>query len=342
MELAERKKKILRAIVEGFIETGEPVGSKTLLLETGISVSPATVRNDMADLTQNGYLYQPHTSAGRIPTQKACRYYIDNLMTPKAPSARACDYIDRKLSEHADTPENLLRTAAELLADYTGFAAVTTTPPATDARIHRLHILPTGRHTAMAVLITTTGMVRTKLFRCNFVVTSEVTDVLQRVLNKALSGVPLCEITKPFMQSVAAAFPDLMLLTPQALVTVMEIAAQAQETEICTAGQSRLLFMPDVDMITARGILSFLSDKEQIAKLLFSHKSGMRFLLGTDCAHADLLRSTVISARYEIAGACAGCVALFAPLRTDFAAAAGAVGYIAKAVGNLLDEMIEL
>ena len=342
MELAERKEKILRAIVEGFIETGEPVGSKTLLLETGISVSPATVRNDMADLTRSGYLYQPHTSAGRIPTQKACRYYIDNLMTPKVPSARACDYIDRKLSEHADTPENLLRTAAELLADYTGFAAVTTTPPAQDARVHRLHILPTGRHTAMAVLITTTGMVRTKLFRCNFVVTSEITDVLQKVLNKALSGVPLGEITKPFMQSVAAAFPDLMLLTPQALVTVMEIATQAQETEICTAGQSRLLFMPDVDMITARGILSFLSDKDQIAKLLFSHKSGMRILVGTDSSHTDLIRATVISARYEISGACAGCVALFAPLRTDYAAASGIVSYIAKSVGNLLDEMIEL
>ncbi len=342
MELAERKQKILRAIVEGFIESGEPVGSKTLLQETGINVSPATIRNDMADLTQNGYLYQPHTSAGRIPTQKACRYYIDNLMTPKSPSARACDYIDRKLSEHADTPENLLRTAAELLSDYTGFAAVTTTPPAKDARVHRLHILPTGRHTAMAVLITTTGMVRTKLFRCNFVVTTEITEVLQKVLNKALCGVPLFEITKPFMQTVAASFPDLMLLTPQALVTVMDIASQAQETEICTAGQSRLLFMPDVDMVTARGILSFLSDTEQTAKLLFSHKSGMRILIGTDCAHPQLFHSTVISARYEIGGAVAGYVALFAPLRTDYAAAAGAVAYITSMVGNLLDQMIEL
>lgn len=342
MELADRKKKILRAIVEGFIATGEPVGSKTLLLETGINVSPATVRNDMADLTQSGYLYQPHTSAGRIPTQKACRYYIDNLMTLKAPSSRACDYIDRKLSESADTPENLLRTAAELLSDYTGFAAVTTTPPATEARIHRLHILGTGRHTAMAVLITTTGMVRTKLFRCNFVVTTEITEVLQKMLNKALSGVPLSEITKPFMQTVAASFPDLMLLTPQALVTVMEIANQAQETEICTAGQSRLLFMPDVDIVTARGILSFLSNKEQTAHLLFSHKSGMRILIGTDCGHPELYNSTVISARYEIAGACAGSVALFAPARTDYAAAAGAVAYIARSVGNYLDQMIDI
>lgn len=342
MDLAERKKKILRAIVEGYIETGEAVGSKTLLQETGINVSPATIRNDMADLTQNGYLYQPHTSAGRIPTQKACRYYIDNLMTPQIPSARACDYIDNKLSLSADTPENLLRTASELLSDYTGFAAVTTTPPVTEARVHRLHFLATGRHTAMVVLITNTGMVRSRLFRCNFVITSEVTDVLQKILNKALSGTPLSDLTKPFMQSVASAFPDLLMLTPQALIALMEISAQAQETEICTSGQSRLLFMPDVDIPTARSIMSFLQDKEQVSSLLFEGKSGMRIFLGTECGSALLQNCTVISARYEIAGNTAGAVALFGPSRMNYSAAAGAALYIAKATGNMLDEMIDI
>lgn len=342
MELADRKKKILRAIVEGYIATGEAVGSKTLLQETGISVSPATIRNDMADLTHNGYLYQPHTSAGRIPTQKACRYYIDNLMTLKPPSPRACDYIDNKLATSADTPENLLRTAAKLLSDYTGFATVTTTPPTDNARVHRLHFLATGRHTAMAVLVTTTGMVKSRLFRCNFVVTTEVTDVLQKILNKALSGVPLQEMTKPFMQSVAASFPDLLLLTPQALVAVMEIAQQAQQTEICSDGQSRLLFMPDVDILTARGIISFLQDKAQVSKLLFSNKNGLRLLIGTECGCNELKHSTVISARYEIAGKVAGSVALFGPARLDYSAAAGAVAYIAQATGNLLDEMIDI
>lgn len=342
MELADRKQKILLAIVESYIATGEPVGSKALLLETGINVSPATIRNDMADLTQKGYLSQPHTSAGRIPTQKACRYYIENLMTLKSPSARACDYMERKLTANADTPENLLRTAAELLSDYTGFAVATTTPPAADARIHRLHFIGTGRHTAMAVLVTTTGMVRSKLFRCNFVVTSEITSVLENILNKALSGTPLSEINKPFMQTVAASFPDLMFLTPQALVTIMEISEQAQETEICTAGQSKLLFMPDVDLLTARGIISFLADTEQVAKLLFSQRNGLRILIGAECKSPQLLHSTVISARYEISGTCAGSVALFAPARTDYAAAAGAVTYIAKTVGNLLDEMVDI
>lgn len=342
MELADRKQKILRAIVESYIATGEPVGSKTLLFETGINVSPATIRNDMADLTQKGYLYQPHTSAGRIPTHKACKYYTDNLMELKVPSARACDYIDRKLSGCADTPENLLKAAAELLSDYTGFATVTTTPPSTEARVHRLHFIGTGRHTAMVVLVTTTGMVKSKLFRLNFVVTSEITEVLQKILNKALSGVPLCEMTKPFMQTVASAFPDLMLLTPSALVAIMDIARQAQEIEICTAGQSRLLFMPDVSLSAARGIISFTQNGEQTSKLLLSAKSGLRILIGAECGTPELMHSTVITARYEIAGKAAGSVALFGPARMDYAQAAGAVAYVSRSIGKLLDEMVDI
>lgn len=342
MELAERKKKILRAIVEGYINTGEPVGSKNLLLETGIDVSPATVRNDMADLLRLGYLYQPHTSAGRIPTQQGIRYYIDNLMTAKVPSQRARDYIDSKLSAAADTPENLLSAAAELLSDYTGFTAVTTTPPSTDARVHRLHFVGTGRHTAMAVLVTSTGIVKSKLFRCNFVVTSEIIEILQKLLNKALTGVPLSELSTAFMQTVAASFGDLMLLTPQALVAIMDIAQQAQQVQLCTAGQTRLLFMPDVDVYTARGIMSFLSNTAETSRLLFSQKNGLRILLGTECRHPELLHATIISARYEIAGGVAGSVALLGPARIDYAAAAGAVGYISQAVGTLLDEMVDV
>ena len=120
MELAPRKQKILKAIVDSFIATGEPVGSKTLLSETGIEVSPATVRNDMADLASSGYIYQPHTSAGRIPSQKGFRYYIDRLMTPVLPTERARAYIEARLSSCADTPENLLREAAKLLSEYKG------------------------------------------------------------------------------------------------------------------------------------------------------------------------------------------------------------------------------
>lgn len=342
LKLEQRKQMILKAIVESYISAGEPVGSKSLLLEMGLDVSPATVRNDMAALTQNGFLYQPHTSAGRFPSQKALRYYIDNLMEIKLPTERVRDHIDSRLLASSDTPEQLLKTASDVVSEITGCVAVTTTPPANDSRIHRIHFIGTGRHTAMAVLVTTTGMVRSKLFRTSFVVTSEILSILKDVLNKALSGIPLRELNLPFMQTVASSFGDLMLLTPQALSAIMDIARQAQITELCISGEKNLLYSYETEPYTVRGILSFLSDTRKVSELLLSQKSGLSIRIGTECKDPDLKLCTVITSRYEIQGESAGAVALLGPGRMDYAVASGVVTYVSKAVSNALDDMVDI
>ncbi len=342
MELGVRKQKILKAIVESFIATGDPVGSKTLLLETGIEVSPATVRNDMADLAARGYIYQPHTSAGRIPSQTGLRYYIDNLMTVLAPSSRAKDYIDSKLLSAADTPEGLLTECAKLLSELTGFVSVTTTPPASAARVHRLHFVATGRHTVMAILVTTTGMVKSKLLRLNFVVTSEVLSVLKETLNRVLSGVPLSEIGRPFMQTVAATYSEIFLMMPQVLTAIMDISQEAQVSKLCTCGETKLLFSPDVDSHTSRSILSFLSRPESVGNYLHSQKGALNIQIGSECLPPELKTAAVICARYEIEGELAGAVALFGPGRMDYAAALGFAAYLSERVSALLDEMVDI
>ena len=126
--LADRKKLILKALVESFLSTGEPVGSKALMNLEGLNCSSATIRNDMADLTARGYLTQPHTSAGRIPTVKGCRYYLDNLMPYVPINPRLRDYIDAKLMKAGDTPEKILREAATVLSE---IRAPCRRPPAT-------------------------------------------------------------------------------------------------------------------------------------------------------------------------------------------------------------------
>ena len=151
MDLAERKKKILSAVIESYINTGEPIGSKALIDETGLEVSSATVRNDLADLTNKGYLVQPHTSAGRIPTLQGYRYYIDNLMkiTPVTQGGR--EYVESELYKSADSPESILKEASGVISRLTGCTAVTTTPSGEESRIHRIRFVQTGSHTAMAV-----------------------------------------------------------------------------------------------------------------------------------------------------------------------------------------------
>ena len=165
MELAARKQKILSAIIESYISTGEPVGSKSLINETGLDVSSATVRNEMADLTNRGFLVQPHTSAGRIPTQQAYRYYVDNVLSVTPMSRSGKDYIQSTIYQNADSPENILQSAADLLSQLTDYVAVATTPDGEDSRIRKISFVQTGAHTAMAVVIASNGIIKTKLFR---------------------------------------------------------------------------------------------------------------------------------------------------------------------------------
>lgn len=339
--LAERKKRILSAIVESFLSTGEPVGSKALMNLEGLNCSSATIRNEMADLTARGYLTQPHTSAGRIPTVKGCRYYIDNLMPDVPIEPRLRDYIDARLMKAGDTPEKILREASSVLSEISGTAAVTTTPFAEDARIHRIRIVGIGRHTAMAVVVTTTGDVKSSLFRTSFIVTEEITEMFDLTLNRALGGVPLSQITKGFMQTLAASFKELALFLPEVLIVIMEIAEKAQVTELCISGTAKLLFMPALDPISSRGAISFLTDTKSVAKLLSRSKEN-RIYMGTESGFPELSGVSAITLRYTINGTPAGTIALFAPLRADYPWLISLIKYTAEIVSSLIDELVDI
>lgn len=189
MTPAARKQKILAAIVESYIGSGEPVGSKSLIGAAGLDVSSATVRNDMADLTAQGYLAQPHTSAGRVPTAQGYRYYVDNVMQLQPLAQVATAYIRDVLQKHSGSPEEILQGAADIAERLTGTVALATTPGADNCRVRRLSFVQTGRHAAMAVLICSNGVVRTRLFRCAFVITPEILGMFDKALNELCAGV---------------------------------------------------------------------------------------------------------------------------------------------------------
>ncbi len=339
--LADRKKRILTAIVESFLSNGEPVGSKTLMNMEGLSCSSATIRNDMAELTASGYLTQPHTSAGRIPTVKGCRYYIDNLMTPVPINPRLRDYIDARLMKAGDTPEKILREASAVLSEVSGMAAVTTTPPGEDARIHRIRIVGIGRHTAMAVVVTTMGEVKSNLFRTSFAVTEKITEMFDLTLNRALGGVPLAQINRGFMQTLAASFKELALFLPEVLIVIMEIAERAQVTELCINGTAKLLFMPELDPSYARGAISFLTDKKNVARLLNRTKEN-RIYMGAESGFPELSGISAITLRYTIGAAPAGSIALFTPLRANYPQLISLVKYTSEIVSSLIDELVDI
>lgn len=339
MTIAPRKQKILAAVIENYIACGEPIGSKSLMNED-LNVSSATIRNELADLTAKGFLVQPHTSAGRIPTEDGYRYYVDNIMKPESPDERVKRYIQSRLRSCDDAPERILKTAGKILSELLSTVAVTTTPPGENARVHKLKFVQTGRYTSMVVLITSSGMVKSRLFRCDYAVTPEMLNVFDRSLNEALAGRPLSSVNQPFAQTFAASFGELGLLMPDMLTAVMDACSKASGINIYTSGTTRLLYQKGLDLISARNILEFLGDNSESEKLLSNVPDGTNIYIGRENPSPLLRQSSLISARYNIENQPAGTLAVIGSTQTDYKKAVSILEYTAEAVSELISELI--
>ena len=342
MEPAARKQKILAAIVESYIESGEPVGSKSLISETGLNVSSATVRNDMAELTSLGYIIQPHTSAGRIPTALGYRYYVDNIMQVTTISGQGRQYITEQLRKNGDSPESILQGAADLLSKLTSQAAVSTTPSGENSRIRNLSFVQTGAHSAMVILIASNGTIKTKLFRCEFLITPELLGVFDKALNEIFTGVSLSSVNQPFIQTAAVRFGEMSLLMPSALMAIKDAAEQAITVSVCQSGRGKLAFASDVNFQSARRVIEFLNNSHDLAKTLEKSPQHPAISIGKENSRVELANNSLITARYKIDGNPSGVVALITPLRTDYARNLSVLECVADCAGELIEELIDI
>lgn len=342
MEPAARKQKILAAIVESYIESGEPVGSKSLITETGLNVSSATVRNDMAELTNLGYIIQPHTSAGRIPTALGYRYYVDNIMRVTPISGQGRQYITEQLQKNGDSPESILQGAADLLSDLTSRTAVSTTPSGENSRIRNLSFVQTGAHSAMVILIASNGTIKTKLFRCEFLITPELLGIFDKALNEIFTGVKLSSVNQPFIQTAAVRFGEMSLLMPSALMAIKDAAEQAITVSVCQSGRGKLAFASDVKFQSARRVFEFMNSSRDLAKTLEKAPRHPAVLIGKENSRVELANNSLITARYKIDGNPSGVVALITPLRTDYARNLSVLECVADCAGELIEELIDI
>lgn len=341
MELAPRKQRILSAIIESYIRTGEPVGSKTLLTEADLNVSSATVRNEMADLTGKGYIVQPHTSAGRIPTHLGYRYYVENLMkaVPLADGGR--EYIEARLYEAADSPEGILDSAAKLISELTGLVAVATTPSGAESRIRKISFVQTGSHTAMAVMIASNGIIKTKLFRNEFLITPELLKLYDRAMNELFVGVRLSSVNRPFIQTAAAKFGELSLFMPAVLMAVKEACDKAREVSISLSGQTKLLFGSDTDLIETRNLMHFLNNTHDLSAMLENLPRNTSISIGRENSRVELKSSSVVSSGYEVDDLSSGIFAVIGPVRMDYPRVISILECVGECAGRMIGELIE-
>ena len=342
MQLSVRQQKILAAVVELYVATGEPVGSKSICETLDFNVSSATVRNEMSELAEMDLLEQPHTSAGRVPTQKGYRLYIDTMMKRLPISGEEKRYIDSMILPSAYDPEKLLDGVARVLASMTKFAAVSTTPSSEGADVRAVQLVQTSRRTAMIILMTSSGTMKSRVFHCDFDLTPEILRVFFRLLNEKLVGLPVASITPAYIQSLAASLGDMAMMMGSALMAVADVAQESLHSDICLDGQINLLFYPEIGQTGIRRILDFLSRPAELSRLLAQQEGNTRVLIGQETKRPELSDSSVIVSKYAVGGRDAGAIAIIGPMRMNYGRIISNVEYLSGSVGRMLTELLDM
>ncbi len=329
--MTPRKEKILSSVVRGFVKSGEPVGSKAIADEIG--VSSATVRNEMAELIDLGFLEQPHTSAGRIPSQRGYREYVDRLMAVPVLREDEKKYFDSVLAGSAYEPERLLSCVCRLLADSSGYAAAVTTPSGASAKVKAVQFVQTSRRTAMLLLMSSAGTIKSRVFHCDFDLTHEMMRVFFRVFNEKLAGRDVADITPAFLQSMGVSLGEMYILVGSALRALLEAAGETLKTDVFLSGQMNLLFYPELEH---RQVLDLLERKEDLVSLLSGKPGKVTALIGGESGRPELRDSALLVSRYSVAGQDAGALALLGPMRMDYAKLTAVLRYLTGEVDKML------
>jgi heat-inducible transcriptional repressor len=337
MALDERKLEVLRAIVQDYVSTHEPVGSKVLAERHHLKVSPATIRNDMAVLEEEGYITQPHTSAGRVPTDKGYRLFVDRLSSIKPLTAAERRAIHTFLAGAVDLDDVVSRTV-RLLAQLTRQVAVVQYPSLTRSAVRHIELVQVGTTRLLLVLITDTGRVEQRMVEFPTVVSDEQAIELRTRINSALSGSQLAEAPIRIETLLDGASPELRAPMTTLSTVLLETLVEKREERIMLAGTANLT-RSSVDFPgTIRPVLEALEEQMVLLKLIgeIDSPSAFRVMIGDENQVEGLRGTSVVTAGYGTGSTALAGLGVLGPTRMDYPGTISAVRAVARYVGDLL------
>lgn len=340
MKAVERQKLILTLIIEQYIKTGEPVGSKTICAMLPFTVSSATIRNEMGTLTEQGFLEQRHTSGGRIPSQKAYRYYIDNLMLPGNVSEWEINRINSTLAPNAGDPERLLADAVGYLAKLTGCVAFYTKVPDPYDAIQGVDLIPAGSRRGMLVMLTTSGIVKSSLCITDGVLDVRFRQSFDTIVKERLIGTPLTQVTPAKIQNLAVSLGEMAFSMVSVLISLSTLCAEAAKSEIHLDGETNLLAHVELGQSVYR-LLSFLTAKEKLKELLnqrLTIGADREIYIGKENHQYELADSTMLISKYYDGERQGGVIGVIGSTRLNYADLIPKFEYLTSMVGRILSE----
>lgn len=338
MAISERKKKILAAVVDEYIHTAEPVGSKTIAANAGLGCSSATIRNELAELVNMGYLEQPHTSAGRVPTPMGYRMYVNELMEKQKLSLEESEDINRRLNLKLQQLDDTINDVSRLASQLTNYPALALTTHSA-VTIKRFDIIYVDANTFIIVVMLSDNSVKNKLVRLPISVDEKMVQRLSSLFNSGFTGITEEQITPLLINSTERAADDTMGLTSVIAAFAIEVLSQTSSPTASITGENRLLNQPEFrDPDKAHRLMSYLSSGGYIIPDdgSFGSTDEVRVLIGPENVAEELKDSSVVIASYDAGDNMRGLIGVVGPTRMDYSAVAAKLSFLAAGLSRRL------
>ena len=333
MELTDRKKQILKVVVEDYVRTAEPVGSKASAAEMG-GVSSATIRNELSDLTELGYLEQPHTSAGRVPSPKGYRLYVNELMERQRLSIAETERINQSLQMRMEELDRVISQAGRAVSSLMNYPAYVAATGKKQMTARRFELLPVDEHSCIVVMMMGDNRVKSQLLRMQLKVDTEQMPTLVNLLNSNFTGISADEMNRRLMDVSEQVTPQMFLLLSQTIAYAADVLQEAGQKEVFTVGTSQLLKLPEFrDADKAHQLMSFLSDSKE--NLPVPDEGPMKILIGPENVSEALQDTSVVVASYDIGNDMRGLIGVVGPTRMDYGTVAARLSGFAEGLTRL-------
>ena len=341
MTLTDRQQKILRAVVDSYVATAEPVGSKTIASMPDMNFSSATIRNEMAFLTEQGLLEQPHTSAGRIPSASGYRFYIDELMQGYRMSRDEAQNLTAVMEDRLQEFDKAIAQVGQLISGLTNLPAYAVTTKSRAVTIEHFELIQTAPHSFILVLLTSTEAVRNKLIKLPLNVDPQDLKSLTAVLNASLTDLTLEEITPQLMAKIQKNAGSAASLVSVIVDYTVSLLSEEQKNNVYVTGQTKLLGLPEYQDVGKASELITHLDAETLSTLPVPEENNqVKILVGPENVSQALKDTSVVMARYDLGDGMQGMLGVVGPTRMDYAQVAAKLTYFAEGLGKMFSKAL--
>ncbi|NOU95487.1 heat-inducible transcriptional repressor HrcA [Paenibacillus sp. LMG 31456] len=336
--LTERQRHILSAIVDDYIRSAEPVGSRSISKRGNVGFSPATIRNEMSDLEEMGFLEQPHTSAGRIPSHKGYRYYVDHLVTFGGLGQHEIDVLKLFFAEKMQEMEQVIQQVAMILSNLTNYTSIVMGPEMFGTTLRHLQLVPLNEQTAVAIVVTNSGQVENKTVSIPEGIPMSEIEKVVNLLNARLKNVPLLQFKSKLFTEIGEEMRSCISGYEEILTMLNGVIDQGEEDRIFLGGTTNMLTQPEFqDMEKVKNILDLLAETPTLAKLFTGASTGIQVRIGSENTMAAINDCSLITASYTFEGKHLGTIGILGPTRMDYGKVIHLLDHLSKDMTLVLE-----